>query len=235
MPALPTMNYEASLAYDDDEWGSDSDPTEDAADEAKAVNSKTGQLVVAILNGSVPTHSVGPSGSNSVEGRVLDIRLALKAEFRLALRMLDQAHDENNVYKGNLLSSIRRYISTCHKTASKSKVQLSSLRQWRVPDWAEKVKYNHESGTVIPSGIPPLPQDLESTWTHRQRCAQPPSGEHEFPQTQGPSTPVGGVVCKNNAQTPQEYNPWSHRMTVRTGHPRIQTLRSAIQGEKEGG
>jgi hypothetical protein len=67
-PALPTMDYDVSLAYDDDEWGSDSDPTEDAADEAKAVNSKTGQLVVTILNGSVPTHSVGPSGSNSVEG-----------------------------------------------------------------------------------------------------------------------------------------------------------------------
>jgi hypothetical protein len=151
--ALPTMDYKVSLAYDNDEWGSDSDPTEDAADEAKAVNSKTGQLVVAILNGSVPTHSVGPSGSNSVEGRVPDIRPALNAEFRLALRALDQAHVENNVYKGNLLSSIQQYISTCHKTTSKSKVQLSSLRQWRVPDWAEKVKYDHESGTVIPSGI----------------------------------------------------------------------------------
>jgi hypothetical protein len=152
-PALPTMDYDVLLAYDDDKWGSDSDPTKDGAEEAKAVNSKTGQLVITILNGSVPTHSVGPSGSNSVEGRVPDIHPASNAEFRLMLCMLEQAHDENNVHKGNLLSSIRQYISTCHKAASKTKVQLSSLRQWRVPDWAEKVKYDHESGTVIPSGI----------------------------------------------------------------------------------
>jgi hypothetical protein len=152
-PALPTMDYEASLAYDDDEWGSDSDPTEDAADEAKAVNSKTGQLIVAILNGSVPTRAVGPSGSNSVEGRVPDIRPASNAEFRLALRALEQAHAENNVYKGNLLSSIRQYISTCHKAPKKTKVQLSSINQWRAPDWAEKVKYDRDSGLVIPSGL----------------------------------------------------------------------------------
>jgi hypothetical protein len=123
------MDYEASLAYDNDEWGSDSNPTEDATEEAKAINSKMGQLVIAILNSSVPTHSVGPSGSNSVEGSVPDICQALNAEFQLMLRALDQAHIENNVYKGNLLSLIRQYISTCQKTASKTKVQLLSLRQ----------------------------------------------------------------------------------------------------------
>ncbi|KIM83094.1 hypothetical protein PILCRDRAFT_7508 [Piloderma croceum F 1598] len=40
--ALPTMDYEVSLAYDDDEYGSDFDPTENAAEEAKAIDSPTG-------------------------------------------------------------------------------------------------------------------------------------------------------------------------------------------------
>jgi hypothetical protein len=71
------MDYEASLAYDDDEYGSDSDPTKNTVEEAKAVDSMMGQLVVVILNGSVPTHAIGTSGSNFVEGRVPDICPAL--------------------------------------------------------------------------------------------------------------------------------------------------------------
>ncbi|KIM72770.1 hypothetical protein PILCRDRAFT_15832 [Piloderma croceum F 1598] len=94
--ALPTMDYEVSLAYDDDKYGSDFDPTENAAEEAKAVDSPTGRLVVAILNGTVPTRAVGPSGSNSVEGRVPDLHPASNAEFQLALRALEQAHTERN-------------------------------------------------------------------------------------------------------------------------------------------
>jgi len=193
------MDYEVSLAYDDDEFGSDWDPTEDAAEEAKAVDSATGRLVVAILNGTVPTHAVGPSGSNSVEGRVPDIRPASNAEFQLMLCALEQAHAENNVHKGNLLSSIRQYISTCHKANPKTNVQRSSLSQWRAPDWAEKIKYDHETGTVKPSGLtkeqdrnqraqgdcqagPSLPQGCQLTWAHQQWCAQPTTGEHEFTQ-----------------------------------------------------
>jgi hypothetical protein len=123
--ALPTMDYASALSFNDDEYGLDYDPIEDAAQEAKATCSKTAELVSAILNGIVPTHAVGPSGSNSVEGRVPDLRPASNAEFQLALRALEQAHAENNVHKGNLLLSIRQYISACHRTdtASRTTVQ----------------------------------------------------------------------------------------------------------------
>ncbi|KIM75040.1 hypothetical protein PILCRDRAFT_13977 [Piloderma croceum F 1598] len=122
--ALPTMDYEVSLAYDDDKYGSDFYPTENAAEEAKA-------------------------------GRVLDLRPASNAEFQLALRALEQAHAERNVHKGNLLLAIWQYISNCHKTdtASRTTVQRSSLNQWRAPSWAEKLKYNPETGTVKPMGV----------------------------------------------------------------------------------
>ncbi|KIM88695.1 hypothetical protein PILCRDRAFT_2889 [Piloderma croceum F 1598] len=153
--ALPTMDYEVSLAYDDDEYGSDFNPTENAAEEAKAVDSPTGRLVVAILNGTVPTCAVGPSGSNSVEGRVPDLCPALNAEFQVTLHALEQAHAERNVHKGNLLLLIRQYISNCHRTdtASRTTVQRSSLNQWRAPSWAEKLKYDPETGTVKPMGV----------------------------------------------------------------------------------
>jgi hypothetical protein len=113
------MDYAALLAFDDDEFDSDFNPTENAAEEVKAIDSATGRLVVAILNGTVPTHAIGPSGSNSVEGRVPDIRPASNAEFQL---VLEQAHTENNVHKGNLLLSIRQYISNCHRANPKTNV-----------------------------------------------------------------------------------------------------------------
>jgi hypothetical protein len=112
-----------------------------------------GQLVVAILNGTVPAHAVGPSGSNSVEGRVPDICAALNTEFQLVLHALEQAHTKNNVHKGNLLSLIWQYISTCHKANTNMNVQCLSLSQWRAPDWAKKVKYDHKTGMVKPSGL----------------------------------------------------------------------------------
>ncbi|KIM82403.1 hypothetical protein PILCRDRAFT_7804 [Piloderma croceum F 1598] len=153
--ALPTMDYEVLLAYDDNEYGSDFDPTENAAEEAKAVDSPTGRLVVAILNGTVPTCAVGPSGSNSVEGRVPDLCPASNAEFQLALHALKQAHAERNVHKGNLLLSIQQYISNCHRTDTTSQmtVQRSSLNQWRAPSWAEKLKYDPKTGMVKPMGV----------------------------------------------------------------------------------
>jgi len=150
--ALPTMDYDNALSYDDDEYDTDYDPAEAEAAEAKAADSACARLVVAILNGTVPTHAVGPAGSNSVEGRVPDIRPASDAEFRLALRALEQAHAENNAYKNNLLSSIRQYVSACHKAEHKSNVQRSAISQWRVPDWAEKIKYDPNTGTVKLAG-----------------------------------------------------------------------------------
>ncbi|KIM71211.1 hypothetical protein PILCRDRAFT_17272 [Piloderma croceum F 1598] len=145
----------ASLAYDNDEYHSDFNPTENAAEEAKAVDSAMGRLVIAILNGTVPTHAVGPSWSNSVEGRVPDLCPALNAEFQLALHALEQAYTERNVHKGNLLSSIRQYISNCHKTntASWMTIQQLSLNQWRAPSWAEKLKYDPRTGMVKPMGV----------------------------------------------------------------------------------
>jgi hypothetical protein len=100
----------------------------------------------------VPTHTVGPAGSNSVEGRVPDICPASNAEFQLALRTLEQAHAKNNVYKNNLLLSIQQYISTCHKAEHKSNVQCLAINQWRVPDWAKKIKYDPNTGTVKLTG-----------------------------------------------------------------------------------
>jgi hypothetical protein len=153
--ALPTMDYGSTLLLDDDEYGLDYDPIEDAAEEANTTTSKMAELVSAILNGNVPTHTVGPSGSNSVEGRVPDLHPALNAEFQLTLHALEQAHAESNVHKGNLLLSIRQYISACHRTntASWMTVQRSSLNQWRAPSWAEKLKYDPGTGMVKPMGV----------------------------------------------------------------------------------
>src|SRR5882724_1490221 len=60
----------------------------------------------------------------------------------------EQAHAKNNVYKNNLLSLIRQYISACHKAERKSNVQRSAINQWRVPNWAEKIKYDPNTGMV---------------------------------------------------------------------------------------
>src|SRR5258705_237694 len=146
------MDYATALSYDDNEYNTDYDPVKDKAAEAKATDSACARLVVAILKWTVPTHSIGPAGSNSVEGRVPDIRPASNAEFQLALRALEQAHAENNVYKNNLLLSIWQYISTCHKAERKSNVQRSVINQWKVPDWAEKIKYDPNTGMVKLAG-----------------------------------------------------------------------------------
>jgi hypothetical protein len=168
--AVPTMDYGSALLFDNDKYGSDYDTIEDAAEEAKATTSKMAELVSAILNGNVPTHAVGPSGSNSVEGRVPDLRPALNAEFQLALRALEQAHAKSNVHKGNLLLSIRQYISACHRTntASRMAVQRLSLNQWRAPSWAKKLKYDPGTGMVKPMGV-----TKEENWNQRAQEDRP--------------------------------------------------------------
>jgi len=152
-PALPPMDYKSVLSYDDDEYDKDYNPIKEQAAEAEALTSATGQLVSVILNGSVPTNTVGPSGSNSVERRVLEICPASMAEFHLTTRALEQAHAKDNAYKSNLLLLIRHYISMCHKVNPKMNVQHLSLNQWRAPEWAEKVKYDPQTGLVKPSSL----------------------------------------------------------------------------------
>ncbi|KIM72368.1 hypothetical protein PILCRDRAFT_16191 [Piloderma croceum F 1598] len=153
--ALPTINYKTSLTYNDNKYNNNFNPTKNPTKKTKTIDSTTGRLIVTILNGTVPTCAIGPSGSNSVEGRVPDLHPASNAEFQLTLCALEQAHAERNVHKGSLLLSIWQYISNCHRTntASRTTVQRSSLNQWRAPSWAEKLKYDPKTGTVKPMGV----------------------------------------------------------------------------------
>jgi hypothetical protein len=57
--ALPTMDYANTLSYNDDEYDSDYGPVEEEPAEAKAMDSACARLIVAILNGTVPTHTAG--------------------------------------------------------------------------------------------------------------------------------------------------------------------------------
>ncbi|KIM74950.1 hypothetical protein PILCRDRAFT_14013 [Piloderma croceum F 1598] len=145
-------DYEASLAYNDDKYGSNFNPTKNAAEEAKAVDSTTGQLIVAILNGTVPTHTVGPSGSNSVEGRVLDLCRASNAEFQLTL---EQAHTERNVHKGNLLLLILQTNPLAHVTSQFTPPTLSTT--------------THPSSHWV---FPPNPQAISTPYQYQAHAPQ---------------------------------------------------------------
>jgi len=172
--ALPTMDYANVLLYDDNEYDTDYNLVK----EAKAMDSACARLVVAILNGTIPTHTVGPTGSNSVEGRVPDICPASNAEFQLAMHMLEQAHAEGNVYKYNLLLLIQQYISACHKAECKSNIQCSVINQWRVPDWAEKIKYDPNTGTVK---LASYTKEEERNWKIKDKKDMPLKQAHLLP------------------------------------------------------
>ena len=144
---LPTMDYEAEMQFDDEEGDSD---WEDPAADAKAVDSHTARQVRAILQGSRQTHHAGGSGSSG--GRVPDIHPGTSAEFRYARNALEQAHRDNNANKKVLLACIRKYISSCHAATNKTRVQQSAIQGWRVPDWAEKMRYNPNTGGLESTG-----------------------------------------------------------------------------------
>src|ERR1700734_2449171 len=135
------------MLYDNEEGDSN---WEDPADDAKAVDSHTAHQVRAILQGSRQIHHAGGSGSSG--GRVPDIHPGTSVEFRYARNALEQAHRDNNANKKVLLACIRKYISSCHAATNKTRVQQSAIQGWRVPDWAEKMRYNLNTGELGSAG-----------------------------------------------------------------------------------
>jgi hypothetical protein len=107
--------------------------------------------MTAVLSGTSLTVP-NASGSAFVEGRVMDINPRNMAEFRLLRSALEQAHNENNPYTNDLLQVIRRFIGACHKSTRKTDLQKSVIDQWRVPEWAEAVRYDHTAQTVVSTG-----------------------------------------------------------------------------------
>jgi hypothetical protein len=180
------------------------------------------------LNGSVPNNTVGPSGSNSVEGRVPEIRPASMAEFHLATHALEQAHAEDNVYKSNLLSSIRHYISTCHKANPKTNVQRSSLNQWRAPEWAEKVKYDPQTGLMKPSGLTKeedrnqrIQEDRDSS-TKQARLLLSISNRLGLTVNGVPDSQLGNISSPRHEDHPLMWMAWCSKIT--RIHPKGITL-----------
>jgi hypothetical protein len=142
--------YAEALSYDDSEW--DDFDVDTSAEDARARESLIFHQVTAVLSGTSLTVPNG-SGSAFVEGRVMEIFPKTMAEFRLMRSALKQAHSKNNPNTNDLLQIIRRYIGLCHKTACKTDLQKSVIDQWRVPNWAEAVKYNHVAQLVISTGM----------------------------------------------------------------------------------
>ena len=75
------------------------------------------------------------------------------AEFRLMRSALEQAHSENNPNTNDLLQIVHRYIGLCHKSLWKTDFQKSVIDQWRVPNWAKAVKYDHVAQAVVSTGM----------------------------------------------------------------------------------
>ena len=149
-PTIVGDPYADALSYDDSEW--DDLNVDTSKEDAQARESLIFRQVTAVLSGtslSVPNGS----GSTFVEGRVMDIFPKTMAEFRLMYSTLEQVHSENNPNMNDLLQIIHRYVGLCHKSTCKTDLQKSVIDQWRVPDWAEAVKYNHIAQAVVSTGM----------------------------------------------------------------------------------
>jgi hypothetical protein len=66
---------------------------------------------------------------------------------------LKQVHSENNPNTNDLLQIVHRYIGLCHKSTRKTDLQKSVIDQWRVPNWAEAVKYDHVAQVIVSTGM----------------------------------------------------------------------------------
>ncbi len=142
--------YAYALSYDDSE-GDDFD-ADTSADDSRARDSLAFRQLTAVLSGTSLT-MLNASGSAFVEGRVMDINPRNMAEFRLLRSALEQAHNEGNPNTNDLLQIIRRFVGACHKSTRKTDLQKSVISQWRVPDWAEAVRYDHTAQTVVSTGM----------------------------------------------------------------------------------
>ena len=168
LPTLPTQTalpsttvgsslgdpYAEAALYDDkDSPWSDDDDNDDAAD-AQATNSLVARQVHAILSG---TPLVLPGGSTSggslAAGRVTEIHPRTIAEFRLTRNALEPAYNEGNPNTNELLAVVRKYISNCHRAVAKSALQKAAIESWRVPDWAETVRYDPVSQAIVNTGL----------------------------------------------------------------------------------
>jgi len=142
--------YADVLSYDNSKW--DDHDADTSADDSCARDSLAFRQLTAVLSGTSLTMP-NTSGSAFVEGRVMDINPQNMAEFRLLRSALEQAHNEGNPNTNDLLQIIRRFVGTCHKSTCKTDLQRSVISQWRVPDWAEAVRYDHTAQTVVSTGM----------------------------------------------------------------------------------
>ena len=104
--------------------------------------------------GTTLSSSTGASGSSSVLGRV-DITPTSSAEFDLATRALEDAHNEGNPHIGKLMAAICRYVNTCQFTpaAKRTSAQKSALHRWKVPKWSTTSRYDPGTGTVVQTTV----------------------------------------------------------------------------------
>ena len=142
--------YAEALLYDDSEW--DDFDVDTSAEDTRARESLVFHQVTAVLSGTSLTIPNG-SGSTFVEGRVMEIFPKTMAKFRLMRSALEQAHSENNPNTNDLLKIVRRYIGLCHKSPCKTDLQKSVIDQWRVPNWAKAMKYDHVAQVVVSTGM----------------------------------------------------------------------------------
>jgi hypothetical protein len=142
--------YADALSYDDSEW--DDFDVDTSTEDAQARESLIFCQVTAVLSG---TFLMVPNtlGSAFVKGRVMDIHPQTMAKFRLLCSALEQVHSKNNPNMNDLLQIICRYIGSCHKSMHKTDLQKSVIDQWRVPDWAEAVQYEHTAQVVVSTGM----------------------------------------------------------------------------------
>ena len=181
--------YADVLLYDDSEW--DDFDVDTSAEDAQARESLVHHQVTAVLSGtslSVPNGS----GSTFVEGRVMDIYPKTMAEFRLMRSALEQAHSENNPNTNDLLQIVRQYIGLCHKSTCKTDLQKSVIDQWRVPNWAEAMKYNHVAQVVVSTGMTKMDCINQKVPGHSVIAAHP--NEVARPYYCGQTSPAHGEL-----------------------------------------
>jgi hypothetical protein len=107
--------------------------------------------MTALLSGTSLTVP-NASGSTFVEGRVADIHPQNIAEFSMLCAALEDVHKHSNAHTEDLLI-LCWLVTRCHRAPKKTDLQKSIIERWRAPEWAEALRYDPYTETIISTGM----------------------------------------------------------------------------------
>ena len=132
---------------------------------------------------------------------------------------LEQAHSKNNPNTNDLLQIVHRHIGLCHKSPCKTDLQKSVIDKWRVPNWAEAVKYDHVAQAVVSTGMTKMDRINQKV----SGCSVQGSAEHARLQlglivAGKPHPRMGNLSSPQHEDHPELWRLWS--CTVATSKPK---------------